>query len=225
MSRPAPGRSGAPAPAPDAASTPASAWVRIGVVGRPHGVRGALRIHLDNPDSELLDPGLSVRLRKEERARVREAVYAVANVFGGGDRVELEDLGDRDDAEAWRGAEVAVRREDFPPLEEDESYLIDLVGARVTDPAGRELGVIEAFTDNGAQPLAVVRTTAGPVDLPFVPGLVASVDEAAKVVVVDAPVGLFEGEAEEAAPEPHPHRRRPRARRKKAGAPGGGASS
>lgn len=176
-------------------------WVRIGVVTRPHGVKGALRLHLDNPHSDLLAEGLAVQLRQQVRGAPKVVEHTVARVFGTGDRFELEGLTSREIAEGLRGAELCVHRDAFPEPDDDESYLVDLVGLQVRDASGAELGVIEGFADNGAQPLAqvMVGTRRGKkryVEMPFVPELIVSLDEDAGVLVVDPPQGLFSGDAE-----------------------------
>lgn len=178
-----------------------NAWVAIGRIGRPHGVRGGVHLYLDNPDSEILREGLLVRL---SLSGGRSSEVEVREVYGPG-LVRLEGVTDRDVAASWNGAEVLARREDFPPLEEDETYLVDLVGARVVHKDGRELGVIEGFDADRPQPLAQVRRTfegspGDVVDMPFVPGLVIAVDEQARVVTVDPPWGLLEGEPDEVPP-------------------------
>ena len=190
------------------ASVDPNTWVAIARVGRPHGVRGGVHVHLENPESELLHEGLTVRLvlpggKSEQRL--------VSDVYGPG-LVRFEGIGDRDVAASWRGAEVLVQRGDFPELEPDETYLVDLVGARVQHKDGRELGIIEGFDAGAVQPLAQVRRTfegspGDVVDVPFVPGLVIDVDEEKRVVTVDPPWGLLEGEPEEAAAVPPSPRR------------------
>ena len=45
-------------------------------------------------------------------------------------------------ADALKGAKVAVARSDFPALDEDEHYLSDMVGYRVINRQGLELGTI-----------------------------------------------------------------------------------
>lgn len=179
----------------------AEGWVRVGIVTRPHGVRGALRLHLDNPDSELLIEGLSVVVRKTVRGAAVDQPHTVARVFGAGDRLELEAVTTRELAEALRGAELCVNREDFPEPDDDESYLIDLIGAEVRDTEGAVLGTLEAFSDNGAQPLAQIcvgkrRGRKRYVEFPFVPELIVGVDEEAGVLVIDPPGGLFTGDAD-----------------------------
>ncbi|MDQ3445849.1 MAG: ribosome maturation factor RimM [Pseudomonadota bacterium] len=45
-------------------------------------------------------------------------------------------------ADALKGATIAVPRSDFPALDEDEHYLSDMVGYRVINRQGLELGTI-----------------------------------------------------------------------------------
>lgn len=172
-------------------------WIYIGRVARPHGVRGGVKLHLENPDGDVLRDGIALRLELPEGAP-REV--AVTRVYGDAN-VDLEEISDRDAAEALRNARVHVRRSDFPPPDEDETYLVDLLGAEVRHVDGRVLGVLESFSDNRAQPLAEVRTpddgsASGQggrlVLVPFVPGIVSDVNEAERVVVLDPPLGLFE---------------------------------
>lgn len=176
-------------------------WIYIGRVARPHGVRGGVKIHLENPDSDVLAEGLVLRLEQPKKP----AREVVVSRFYGQANVDLEGVTDRDAAEALRNAQLHVRRSDFPALDDDETYLVDLIGAEVRHADGHVLGVLESFSDNRAQPLAEVRTPADAGSLlvlvPFVPGIVTDVDEAARVVVMDPPEGLFEGDAEEVPPE------------------------
>lgn len=173
-----------PTAAAPAAAAPVSAWVRIGVVGRPHGIRGALKVHLDNPDSETLKKGLKVRL--EHGARVVDDVVATV----GNGMLTLEKVPDRTAAEGLVGALFCVQRADFV-ADEDAVYLVDFVGHRVVDVEGKDLGVIVGFTDNTAQPLAEVKRPDGKIALvPFVPPIVHEVKD--DVVVMIVPEGLFD---------------------------------
>ncbi|MFZ9890194.1 MAG: ribosome maturation factor RimM [Myxococcota bacterium] len=182
----------------DADAASGERWVLVGHVARPHGVRGGLKFELENPDSALLVVGLKVRLQRRGGA-AKDAT--IRRVYGG-TNVELEECVDRNAAEGLRGVEIFVRRDDFPPVDDDETYLVDLIGARVTHRDGHELGVIEAFSDNGAQPLAEVRTSGARdiVLVPFVPPIVHAVDESARWVVLAPPTGLFDDDAEEVPP-------------------------
>ena len=64
-------------------------------------------------------------------------------------------------ADALRGAEVAVARSAFPPPGDNEYYLADLVGARVVNRAGDELGRVQGLRSNGVQQLLEVAVEQG----------------------------------------------------------------
>lgn len=154
------------------------------MVGRPHGVRGLLKIHLDNPGSKTLEKGLVVRL-EHNGAVVDDVVASVGGgIFG------LVKCPDRNAAELMVGAVLLVQRKDFDDDDDDAVYLVDNVGKAVVDVDGAALGVIVGFGDNGAQPLAEVKTPAGKIVLvPFVPPIVDRVGD--DVVVLRVPEGLF----------------------------------
>jgi 16S rRNA processing protein RimM len=157
-------------------------FVRIGVVGRPHGVRGALKIHLDNPKGRTLVAGLTVRCV----AAGRSVEHVIKSVGGG--VVAFEGLDDRSAAEALVHAEVQVRRRDLA-ADGDGVFLVDLVGAPVTDGAGATLGTLKGFTDTGAQLLAEIASAGGRVVLvPFVAPILV---QAGPPIVLAPPTGLF----------------------------------
>jgi 16S rRNA processing protein RimM len=168
-----------------------SEWVVIGRVARPHGVRGALKLHLDNADSETLRKGLVVRVGDRE--------MKIAKVSGG-HRYAFEGLDDRNDADALRGKPVAVRREDLPAIDDEEFYLVDVIGLEVFDEGGARLGELKAFSDNGAQLLARVKTAGGVVEVPFVRPILVAIEE--DRVILAPPGGLFDDDAEVAGEAP-----------------------
>ncbi|MEX3606167.1 MAG: ribosome maturation factor RimM [Burkholderia sp.] len=103
-------------------------------------------------------------------------------------------LVDRDHALALRGYRVYVRREDFPALDADEFYWVDLIGLDVVNEAGVELGRIGDIIDNGVHSIMLVDHPASGKDgrpvcsgrlIPFVGVYVKTVDQAAKRIVVD----------------------------------------
>jgi 16S rRNA processing protein RimM len=155
-------------------------WVRLGVVGRPHGVRGALKVHLDNPKSTALRAGRKVRLVVQDSAAMHDVV-----AYGGG-VLSLGGVVDRDGAERLTHAIVEIARVDLG----DDVLLIDVIGRDVVDVDGRALGRIVRFHDNGAQPVAELKTPDGrAVLVPFVAPIVVALGEQ---VVLAPPRGLFD---------------------------------
>lgn len=158
------------------------------MIGRPHGVRGLLKLHLDNRDSKTVRKGLVLRLVRAGVADVSDVITSVSPGI-----VALEKVPDRNAAEALVGAEVFVKRSDFVE-DEAEVFLIDAIGKDVVDDKGTLLGRIAAFSTNGAQPLAEVVTPAGKrVLVPFVPPIVQRI---AEVVELAPPAGLFDVDEE-----------------------------
>jgi len=153
-------------------------WVRLGVVGRPHGVKGAVKVNLDHKDGRTLRAGL--------RVMVGDVVRGIVTVSG--DAVSFEGITDRDVAASLTHKELSVRRGDFGAGD----YLVDLVGANVTDVAGTPLGTIKGFLTSGPQLLAEVQTAADVVLVPFVAPIVARLGPP---VVLAPPPGLFDDDA------------------------------
>ncbi len=133
--------------------------LEVGVVAGAHGLRGAVRIRLYDPNSDALTIGRWVELVRGESSLGRFEVRSAAPVPGdtGRVRVELAGVGDRDAAEMLRGAAVKIEREALTALAPDEFYVADTIGRRVIDGAGRELGTVVGVTSNGAQDLLEIR--------------------------------------------------------------------
>lgn len=134
----------------------------IGYVAGAHGIRGALKIRLDNPDSEALAEGRRVTLRDDRgQPRLRAKVSRVGRQPGSDRwRLWLEGVDDRDAAEALRGLRLFVPRSELPDLPEDEYYLADAIGAAVVRRVGDQaqpLGEVVGVTSNGIQDLFEVR--------------------------------------------------------------------
>lgn len=104
--------------------------VRIGRVGRPHGVDGAFVVEDASEDPSRFEVGAEL-LVDGSRARV-----TVSRQVGGQRRaIKL-------DGPAPRGAALAVRREELSPLPSDAYYVADLIGLTVLDERGVRVGVV-----------------------------------------------------------------------------------
>lgn len=130
--------------------------VVIGKFGRPHGVRGELRFFPHNPDSELLTPGLVLHLDDCPIEQVTVASVRQADRFA---LITLEEIDGRDEADQLRNAQARVPRDSLPAPDEDEFYLVDVIGYAVceeTDGELRELGRVKGWLDLAAQDIMAV---------------------------------------------------------------------
>lgn len=164
-------------------------WVPLGRISGAHGIRGELRIHLDNPESKCIDVGawLGLLLSSGDLAMVTVASRKPGN------RISFDGIVDRNEAEAFKGAALFVRRQDMPKALDNEVYLIDLLGAVAFDTEGNVLGEVVGFTDNSAQHLVEIKTQDGKkVLLPFVSPILQEIDEPNRRIVFDPPSGFFD---------------------------------
>jgi 16S rRNA processing protein RimM len=103
--------------------------VKVGRVGRPHGVDGAFVVERASQDPERFAVG--ARLLVDG---VPAHVVLSRQVGRGRHAIKL-------DRSAQRGAELAVPRDELPPPAPDAYYVSDLVGLEVEED-GKKLGVV-----------------------------------------------------------------------------------
>jgi 16S rRNA processing protein RimM len=104
--------------------------VRVGRVGRPHGVDGAFVVEQASEDPSRYEVGAELLVDGEP------AFVVLSRQIGGRRRaIKL-------DRAVARGAELAVRRDALPELPADTYYVSDLVGLDVVDERGEHVGVI-----------------------------------------------------------------------------------
>ena len=102
--------------------------VRIGRVGRPHGVDGAFVVEAASQDPTRFEVGAEILV---DGAPAR--VVLVRHVGGRRIAVKL-------DRAVSRGAELAVPRDLLPELPADSYYVVELVGLEVVDDSDEPLG-------------------------------------------------------------------------------------
>jgi 16S rRNA processing protein RimM len=64
---------------------------------------------------------------------------------------QVQDVADRSEAEALRGARVFISRASFPTPDKDEFYWVDLIGLSVVNREGQALGDVIGLYDTGPQ--------------------------------------------------------------------------
>jgi 16S rRNA processing protein RimM len=163
------------------------AWLALGVVGRPHGVRGEVVFHGFNPEGarlEELELPLSVELRRESSTRT--ATVSGARPFKDGSLLIFDGIDTREAAAAITGYRLWVLRAVLPPLAEDESYTADLIGCALFDLEGKPRGRVTAVFWNGSHDVLTAVDEAGTeLLIPAVPEFLVSIDVAGRRIVVD----------------------------------------
>jgi 16S rRNA processing protein RimM len=176
--------------------------VCLGVVGAPHGVRGAVRIKSFTAEPAAI-AGYGAL---EDESGARQFTLRVVGTAKGDGMViaTLSGVADRDRAEALRGLRLYAPRAVLPPIGGDEEfYHADLVGLAALLEDGTRLGMVIAVHDFGAgDMLEIGRDTGQPVLVPFTRAAVPVVDLAGRRVVVDPPAGLIDPPRAQTVREP-----------------------
>ena len=155
--------------------------IRVGVVGRAHGVHGALRVFMDDPGSGSLLDAREVYLgERSDAVPVLKATRCGRFVA-----LELEGITDRDAAFSHTGEVVSVRRGALRPLKH-AYYACDLVGMELRDEEGRLWGKVGGVQPGTAHDLLEYERPEGGQGLvPFVAAHVGRVDMEARTIMVD----------------------------------------
>lgn len=154
--------------------------VAIGVIGAPHGVKGAVRVNtaLENPMQlqnykELqLENGGSLKLRS---LRPDKGAMVVA---------EFETVSTRDAAAGLTNRTLYVPREAFPETGKDEFYHADLIGLEAFDEGGKPLGMVSMVHNFGAGDILEIGSGKDALMILFSKAFVPEVDVQKRKLIV-----------------------------------------
>jgi 16S rRNA processing protein RimM len=158
-----------------AAGQPGDALLEIGHIGRAHGLRGEVVVHLVSNRDERVAPG-AVLVTARGQLTVRSTRANNAQRL-----VAFEEIPDRTAAEAWRGVTLLGE----PIVDDRELWVHELVGCDVVEVDGTRRGQVTAVVANPASDLLELASGAL-VPLRFL------VRRDAGTLVVDVPEGLFD---------------------------------
>ena len=157
--------------------------ILLGVIGRPHGVRGLVRVTSYAEDLTAYGPLADDKGRRFVLRPRGEGVAEIAELVGG---VKVR-ISERMAAEKLTNTRLYVERSQLPEPAEDEFYLADLIGLQARDPTGRKLGSVVAVHDYGAGASLEIAGDGGALLVPFTRASVPVVDLVAARVVIDPP--------------------------------------
>lgn len=174
--------------------------VEVGRVLGAWGVKGGIKVKAFAADPQALFSTKRWYLRPPESPRplaagvAMPALLRVVQAREQGDAVvaTVQELNDRDAAEALKGARVFVPRTSFPTPSEGEYYWVDLIGMTVATRGGAAVGTVVGLIETG--PHCVLRiqpgdSAADEVLIPFVGAYVDGVDQTGRRITVDWDLG------------------------------------
>ena len=160
-----------------------SAYLLIGQVLRPQGIKGLVKVR---PDTD--DPGRFEELETvyiQNGSEYMPVSVDEVTVRDDGVYLRLQGAQTRDEAEKQRNWLLYVDRAHARELAENETFICDLIGCRVVDTTGAELGKVTDVLQPGGNDVYVIQTPKGEMLLPALRHVIPTVDVAQGVVVVD----------------------------------------
>jgi 16S rRNA processing protein RimM len=156
----------------------------MGKIVAAHGILGWVKVQ---PYTEYLDSLLDYDTWQVGNEHSWRPVQVLeADVHGKVLVARLEGVLDRTAAEKCKGQLVAVPRSEFPEEEEGEYYWTDLIGLKVVNLAGEELGTVDTLLETGANDVLSVRNGQGKqILIPFIASVIGQVDLQQKTIQVD----------------------------------------
>jgi 16S rRNA processing protein RimM len=166
------------------------AMVKVGRIGRAHGLRGEVTLDQCSLTEAELE-GISEFVWRGRRGETRSLVLRSVRPVHARFLAAFEGCDDRDQAAALGQGELLAPSERLPDAGADQAYTFQLVGLEVRTEEGRVLGRVADVLHTGAHPIYVVRGERE-IMIPATPPFVSKVDLDSGTIVVSLPPGLEE---------------------------------
>ena len=114
--------------------------LKIGVVVKPQGIKGELKVMPYTDDAN--------RFKKLKQVVIDGTTYKVLGAKIGVDAVflALDTVTDRNAAELFRGKSLFVPRKDAIVPKENSFFIVDIIGCKIVTETGKEVGVVKDVT-------------------------------------------------------------------------------
>ena len=153
--------------------------LEVGRIGRPHGLRGEVMVHLVTDRVERVAAGSRLESRRGTLVVERSRPHQDAHL------VTFEGVSSREQAEELRGTVLEAEAVD-DETDDETLWVHELVGAEVVEVDGTIRGTVDGVQANPASDLLLLDDGA------LVPVRFVVSHQPGERVVVDVPPGLFE---------------------------------
>lgn len=155
--------------------------VIIGRLGSVYGVRGWIKVHsyTEQPEN-IFNYDWYVKHQNQWQLMIVEAY----KTHGKGFIVKLEGCDDRNQAGSFTNDYIAIDRTQLPKLNTGEFYWVELIGLRVINTDGVDLGVVDHIFITQANDVLVVMNDKKRL-LPFIKDVVKKISLVEKKIIVE----------------------------------------
>jgi 16S rRNA processing protein RimM len=145
----------------------------IGKLRRPHGLHGDMLMEVLTDFSDRLETGAEVYIGEEYEPRKIQRCRWHGKLI----RIAFEGLDDREAVGEYRNTFVYVHSTDSPTLPEGEYYHHELIGLRVVDEDGENLGIVDQILETGANDVLLIMDDMDQeILLPFIDPVILGID-------------------------------------------------
>ena len=168
--------------------------VSLGVIIGTFGKAGELKVKVLTNDLGILDqvPEILIELDQKlipieiERKRFHKGLLIL----------KLKNCNSITDGFQFKGGYISIRKQDRPPLSEDEFYVDQLIGLTVVTESGEEIGIIEEVHSLTANDVYAVRSKDSGKEylIPAIKEIVLRIDLENRTMVIYKMKGLLNDE-------------------------------
>lgn len=174
-----------------AVSSPESPeFLVVGKIRRPHGLHGEVLMEVYTDFPQRLTPGRVVYLG-EQRERL---IICQRRTHKDGLLLTFDGFHTPEAVERFENRLLYVSAAEVAPLPDGVYYHHQLLGMKIVNESGRNLGLLTEILVTGANDVYVVSGENGEILLPAIEEVVREVDLAGKVMKVHLLPGLVDGE-------------------------------
>jgi 16S rRNA processing protein RimM len=164
------------------------AFLAVGRLRKPHGLRGDMTLEVLTDFPERLEPGLTLFVGPDYKPLKLLSVKSHDPLL----LVSFEGYVTPEDVAELRNKLVYVSASDRPPLEEGEYYHHQLLGLKVYTDEGSFLGAISEIIETGSNDVLILKPESGPeILIPMLDEVILDVDLEAQRMQVKLLPGLL----------------------------------
>jgi 16S rRNA processing protein RimM len=161
----------------------------LGTIGRSHGLNGALKVNITADSDYLLEKGEPVFVRLQG-GPVPFFIQDIQQANEHSLVMKLDDVDDITKTDRFIGAEVLLPEESFQSSDDMDAEM--LIGFSVTDIHHGAIGVVSGIMQLPQQTVLELQFNGKEILVPFVDGIIRSIDSGARTVEVETPDGLID---------------------------------
>ena len=164
--------------------------VPIGTIGKSYKISGKVHYFPYNKDSLLPEKNMDLWIGNDEVLKVKFNLEYIQ--FGyKSNKMKIEGIDNKKQANEIKNLIVYISRDQMPEIQEEEYYLIDLVGCNVFDQNDQIIGIVQDVLSLKANDILVLNSNKKELLIPLIDDVVKLIDIKNKKILIKIIPGLL----------------------------------